>query len=229
MKKFTAILLALGLSVSALVAFTACDNTQSGDPAGVDTEVTKEEFEAAFTLGENYVCTAEVVYEGLGIERWQFKRAGNLVETCIEVFNLDYTPYEGEYATYNYVEKDGDNVYYYSPTTKQDGTVEFYRKEERTESFEYLEYEDLSYLLMPLLVNFDLYTYNAETQAYEAASVEISSTSRADNLSWKFTENKLVSGNYVMHMAGDTGARQMPVSFTITYGNATIVLPTNVR
>jgi hypothetical protein len=228
MKKLTALAMVLGLSVSAFAGLTACDNTIA-DPPSVDTEVTKEEFAAAFTLGENYVCTADVVFAGLGIQRWEFKRADNLLESCIQYLNDDYTPLEGQHATYNFVEKVEDKVYYYTPNTNQDGTVNYYTKEQRTETFEYYEYDDLGALLTPLFTDIDLYTYNAETAAYEAASVVISDTMSATNLSWKFVNNKLVSGSYTMFNSQGTDATQMPVNFTITYGNATITLPTNVQ
>jgi hypothetical protein len=222
MKKITAILLAMGLSVSAFTALTACDNT--------DTEVTKEEFLAAFTLGENYVCKADAVYEGMGIERWQFKRSGNLFESCVEMLNPDYTPFPGDAPTYNYVEQDGEKVYYYSPTIKEDGvTVDFYRKEERTESFEDLIYEDLGALFLSPLLDLDLYTYNAETQAYEAAEVPFEEGSGVKDVSWKFVDNKLVACSYVMISNNGEAEMRMPISFTITYGNATVVLPTNVQ
>lgn len=239
MKKLTAILLAMGLTFTGAI-LTACDG--AGDPStgdipsvpdtptpATDTEVTKEEFEAAFKLGENYVCSADIVFEGLGIQRWQFKRAGNLLESSIARLNADYTPYEGEHTTYNYVEKNGETIYDYTPSVNQDGSVNYYSKEESQETFEEHEYEDLGALLMPIFANFDLYTYNTETQAYEAAHVEISDTMSADNLSWKFVDNKLVSGSYVMNNGDGVDATEMPVEFTITYGNATIVLPTNVQ
>ena len=188
-----------------------------------------------FTKGKLVVsfpqCFVEQATEGLGVEveRWR-RLLYYLFESCVELLNPDYTPFPGDAPTYNYVEQDGEKVYYYSPTIKEDGvTVDYYRKEERTESFEDLIYEDLGALFLSPLLDLDLYTYNAETQAYEAAEVPFEEGSGVKDVSWKFVDNKLVACSYVMISNNGEAEMRMPISFTITYGNATVVLPTNVQ
>ena len=72
---------------------------------------------------------------------------------------------------------------------------------------------------------FASYTYNADTQAYEAAEIVFSANQKAANVSFKFVDNKLVSGGYTMVM----GTSSIPVTFTFSYGGVTITLPTNLQ
>lgn len=238
MKKFLAMLLAC----ASVCAFAACGGTGSstGESTGgaenssdnggsmLDTQVTADEFAAAFNLGDNYSCTATITYEGQGIECWGWYRAGNLLRSTVETRNLDGTAIEGEHVTENFVEKDGDTVYYYTPSYGIDGTLECFNKYESEESFETLEYAELGMLLAVGAQDFASFTFNAVTQAYEASEIVMSESQSAKNISFKFVDNKLVSGSYDMAMTYDGETMIMPVSLEITYGGVTITLPTNL-
>ena len=224
-------LLAMLLACVSVAAFAGCggtgDSTGNNGGSNADTQVTADEFAAAFDFGTNYSCIATITYEGKGIEYWGWYRAGDLFKSTVEAKNLDGTAIEGEHLTENFVEKDGENIYYYTPSYSE-GVLQYFNKETRDESFEDLESEELEILFAAPLQIFASYTYNAETQAYEAAEIAIGDSQAAKDVSFKFVDNKLVSGSYTMTMTYGSETMSLPVTVTMTYGGVTVTLPTNL-
>lgn len=238
MKKFLAMILAC-VSVA---AFAGCGAT--GDSAGnnggsggestgggnggvtVDTEVTADEFAAAFDFGTNYTCLATQTYEGQGVEYWSWYRADNLFKSVIELKDMDGNPIEGEHVTENFAEKVGDVVYEYTPMFI-DGVLQHYYKEVSEATFEEIENEDIGAMIPEEMKVFASYTYNADTQAYEIAELTVSYYV-VQNVYLKFVDNKLVAGGYTAVVNFGETTMSIPMAFTVTYGGVTITLPTNV-
>lgn len=210
-----------------------------GEPVEVGGEVSETEWAAAWNLGTNFTVIAKEAIAGDAEHEYEEqvgKRAGNLFETLSYVKDAQGNVLETDDSYY--YEIDGETVYEYE---KNDT---YWTKE----ASEYYEVEDFAEF--PLAEWFPEtartmsdFTYNTETERYEASELSVYS-SKIYNVKLGFTTDgkKLAELSYEMRKTSGGGsvsqegvaptaaAATMVLSytFTITYGTTTITLPTNV-
>ena len=200
MKKFLAILLSAVLCLTVGMAI-GCNK------ASDDYEVTAEEFVSAITFeGQtNYKITTTntvVSAEGSEVMTMVVERAGDKIK-------LTMTDSETEIG---YVEKVGDKYYNYS----EDGEG-FVKVEGNKQIFD--TYASVN--LASLGIEYADLTYNAETKAYEAATIE-SEQGEMSEVSFKFEDNKLVSCSMKLAYGPEATATQ---TVAVVYGDVTVTLP----
>lgn len=189
MKKFLTILLSVVLCLSLAMAI-GCGKDDG------DYEVTAEEFATAiaFTNDTNY----KILTTNTDEEHVDFYRDG-------DKYKMVMTDADGSEEMY--CEKSADKYYGYA---QNQGT---WFKGEISEQ----HFIGQTSVLLNLGLEYNELTYNAETKAYEAASVELA-LGTATNVSLKFENNKVVSLSLQIEDATQTMA--------ITYGGVSITMPT---
>ncbi len=216
----------------AIVAPTEFVEVENGGNSGGSGEIyepnygmTYEEFVEAFNLGTNYSFSAALMYEGQGVEYWQQNRQEDIVQTILNIVDA-----EGNVVDYveNYIERNGETVYYYTPSYDEDGNLKGYTKEVRDRLFEELENEELYTLLSEAMRDMNMYTYNPETGMYYANQIDVSGNLRAVKVAIRFDGGRIASCSYIMMVATEDGEIAVPVSIEIIYGEAQVGAPENL-
>ncbi|MBQ8352455.1 MAG: hypothetical protein IJY34_01535 [Clostridia bacterium] len=200
---------------------TVIGGQEPEDTPAADTEVTADEFVAAFDLGDNWSFYLLSTHPTQGTYEATIQRAGNLFEE-----HFVQKDAEGSVASenYNYAEIVGDVLYEYTPSYSEDNVLQGYWKEPLEGTVEENVAKLLSGYIPAAFVDYSLYTYNAETKRYEAAAVSVMGR-EVLNVSFAFENGKLVAFNYTMPM--NDGAL-VTYEETYAYGNASVTLPTNI-
>lgn len=202
MKKFLAILLSTVLCLTVGMAI-GCNK------ASDDFEVTAEEFVSAISFeGQtNYkINTANNVVSAEGTEVMTM-----IVEREGDKIKLTLT--EDNETEIGYVEKVDDKYYIY----EEEGEG-FVKGEGNQRVFDMYAGANLA----SIGIEYADLTYNAETKAYEAATIETEQGELTD-VSLKFEDNKLVSCSMKLAYGPEATATQ---TVSVVYGDVTVTLPT---
>ncbi len=255
MKKFLALFLTLCLLVGSLSTLTACKKNKDDDdtpehvheyvdgscscgetdpnytPSNPGTnpgttpansQVTSEQWTASFNFGTNYVITVETEtnYGQTDTESASLARSGNL-------FKIDEFEYEDGSLLWH-------EVYYYDLTAgagkeyepKYDDNDELicYVIKSSPETIEMMEAQYMSEIIPDQFKDMSLYTYNATSGKYALTTPMVVYGATISTVEATFADAKLVSVYYVIEGDGYSMEREI----TLSYGNATVTLPTNV-
>lgn len=185
------------------------------------TTVSAEQWTAAMNLGENFIIYAENVMPGEGKEVMIAKRAGNLFAYVDEEYADGQTTASD--VSYSYGKIDGEVFYNYRAQYDQNEQFIGYYVSADSDSVQ----ENIDDILADFFPN-DLrdmtkYTHNTTTGYYECAEAQYYGMT-LQNIKVGFKDGKLVYVSFELAM----GATVNPsISATITYGGATVTLPTD--
>ena len=200
---------------------TACGATKT-EPVAYDPEttVTAEQFANAFNLGNNWTISFfafHPVYEQkMSIVQKRADNKFHCIETMMDAAGTVLDTYEDFDEIVN-------NVWY---GYRYDNNAQAFDKVTITDPVEQRLASMMDDYLPDCIKTFTDYTYDAQSKSYVAASIlNTQSNTTLTNVSLSFEDGALVALSYVIDMEGAA----VTYDATITYGDATVTLPTVVE
>lgn len=219
MNKKVGIILSFGLCFSVGVTFSSCElsdfleNVTPVDKA----MVTQEEWTAAFDYSdENYVEISKVSTTDSEIQR-TFKGAVDKFEIT-GVFTLMGNQDESK----SWYSIENGKLYSYEKVNDN----EYSKSEDSSSSMKEITIVHSIQEMAPEIFDYGRYTYDENEKAYKADIILSDGEEIARACQFKFEEGKLVFGTVKYTRIKDF---LITVEFSLTYGNAAVTLPTNLK